>query len=174
MKFFYSVLPAILLVAFLSCKHEAATTTEETSTDTLTSGRANTANARNPNLAANMNWTFLTDKLFHHRVTVASGKVDENARKGHWIDFHDNGKYDYGVWGDKTLDGTWFYDDNAKLLQLTPSGQEKPSEWRLMHKDDNLIMVGTATHGDNAQQVQWIRHEERPDKNAKPAEDEDQ
>ena len=172
MKFMQALLPGLMLIALFACKQEA-TTTDQTAVDTLATPEP-VANDKNPNLVANMSWTFLTDKLFHHRTTVTSGKVDQNDRKGHWIDFHDNGKFDYGEWGDKTYDGTWFYNDETKLLELKPSGSQKPSEWRLMHKEDNLIMVGTGTYGNNTQQVQWIRHEERPDKNAKPVVEEDE
>lgn len=161
------VLPVLMLFA---CKQEASVTEEESAVDSTSNH--STPSASNPNLVANMPWTFLTHELYHQRITVVSGKADENMRKGHWMDFNDNGTYDYGVWGDKTFDGTWTYDDATKILTLKPNnGKEKMSEWRVMHKDDNLILVGTATYGDNAQQVQWIRHAQRPDKNAKTRED---
>lgn len=167
MKFRYSSIAVLLALVLIACKQEA-TTTEATAADSIVPKAEG-----NPNLVANMPWTFLTHQLFHHRVTVTSGKVDEQLRKGHWIDFLENGKFDYGIWGDKTYEGTWTYDDQTKILELKSSGKEKPSEWRVMHKDDNLILIGTTTYGDNPQQVQWIRHENRPDKNAK-AEEQDE
>jgi hypothetical protein len=159
MKIAVFLLPCILLISFAACKHEPQTS-EETTIETAP------AEQNNPNLVANMNWTFLTHQLFHHRVTVASGKVDENIRKGHWIDFHENGKYDYGIWGEKKYEGQWTYNDTTKTLLMKPAGDEKPSEWRIMHRDEKLMFAGTATYGDNTQQIQWIRHEHRPDPNA--------
>ncbi|HLF62937.1 MAG TPA: hypothetical protein VI603_04270 [Saprospiraceae bacterium] len=172
MKFKRMLIPVLVMNILFSCKQEA-TTSETTSSEGDTTALSSPS-TENPNLVANMPWTFLTHQLFRHHVTVTSGKIDPEERKGHWIDFLENGKYDYGVWGDKTQEGTWSYDDQTKLLELKPSGNENPSEWRVMHKDNNLILIGTATYGNNPQQVQWIRHEGRPDKNVKPAEDEDQ
>ncbi len=171
MKFIHTLLTGLILCSVFACKPEA-TPTKETTIE-VPAADETTTNEKNPNLAANMSWTFLTDQLFHHRVTVERGNVDENERKGHWVDFHENGKYDYGVWGDKTLEGTWSYDDNTKVLEMKPMGDAKPSEWRLKHMEDNLIMLGTATYGNNTQQVQWIRHEQRPDKNAKPVDEQE-
>ena len=171
MKYKNAIPFALLICALIACKQEASETTE-TPTEAAPSSQPATG-SDNPNLVANMDWTFLTDKLFHHRVTVASGKSDKNTRKGHWMDFQEKGKYESGVWGEKTAEGSWTYDDNSKLLTLKPTGDAKPSEWRVMHKDNNLILVGTATYGNNAEQVQWIRNEARPDPNAKPEADED-
>lgn len=172
MKYRNAILTLLIIGALFACKQEASEATE-TPVETPAASQP-TAGSDNPNLVANMDWTFLTDKLFHHRVTVASGKIDENVRKGHWMDFQEKGRFESGVWAEKTSEGSWTYDDNSKLLTLKPTGDAKPSEWRIMHKDNNLILVGTATYGNNAEQVQWIRHEARPDPNAKPEVDEDQ
>lgn len=172
MKHRNTILSTLFICALIACKQEASETTD-TPVETAPAVQSATG-SDNPNLAANMDWTFLTDKLFHHRVTVASGKIDENVRKGHWMDFLEKGKYESGVWSEKTGEGSWTYGDSSKLLTLKPTGDAKPSEWRVMHKDNNLILVGTATYGNNAEQVQWIRNEARPDPNAKPKADEDQ
>jgi hypothetical protein len=117
-----------------------------------------------------MSWTFLTDQLFRHDATVKSGTPDPDYNKGHWIDFHDNGSYDYGIWREKSYDGKWTYTDTTRTLRMIPNGSQKPSEWEVMHKDRKLVLIGTHTYGDNALQEQWIRYEQRPDKNAKPEE----
>ncbi len=123
----------------------------------------------NPNLVANMSWTFLTDKLFQNRATVVSGQGNDNPNQGHWIDFNPDGTYTYGVWGEKTVEGTWTYDDDTQLLEMMPSsGNQKRSEWTVKYSDDKLVLVGTATYGDNAYQEMWIRVDHLPDKNAKP------
>jgi len=121
-----------------------------------------------------MSWTFLTDQLFQHNATVKSGTLDPEYNKGHWMALHDNGTYDYGVWGDKLYDGKWTYTEGTRTLRFTPNDDHKPSEWEVMHKDRKLVLIGTHTYGDNAFQQQWIRNEQRPDKNAKPAEYEDE
>lgn len=156
----------------MGCKQEASTT-EETAADSTgvqAAPQATNTSASNPNTVANMPWTFLTHQLFHNRATVVSGKVGENPKAGHWIDFHDNGTYDYGVQGEKTQDGSYTYSDDTKVLQLTPRSGS-PSEWRVMHKDDNLILVGTATYGNNTHQEQWVRRDYRPGQ--EPAQSED-
>jgi len=141
-------------------------------TSTAAQSQNTAAEETNPNLVANMSWTFLTDQLFQHSVTVKAGVADTETDKGHWVDFKDNGTYDYGVWGDKLYSGNWTYNDTTQTLLLKPSGSQKPSEWQVMHKDRKLVLIGTATYGDNPYQVQWIRYAQRPDKNAKPEEDE--
>lgn len=176
MKRSISFTPFVLLVGILilaSCKQEA-TTTEETSDshDTMSlvsSGTsAQTQSSGNPALAENMSWTFLTHQLLHNRATVVSGNVGENPKAGHWMDFHENGTYEYGIWSEKTVEGTWSYDNETKLLQLKPASGSQ-SEWRVMHKEDNVVLIGTTTHGNNTNQEQWVRKAQRPSKNTQPA-----
>ena len=165
MKIIYLFTSLVIAFSTICCKQEATTTDESASSDAQETSAAPVSSNANQNLAANMSWTFLTHQLFHHNVTVASGTVDQDTKKGHWMDFHDNGTYDYGIWGEKTYSGTWTYNDQTKLLELKPAGGEKASEWQVGHRDDNLILVGTATHGDNRYQVRWLRNENRPEKN---------
>lgn len=163
--------PCLLFLGIYACKQEASTNVGADNTKSVEPAAEavqTTSSEENPNLVANMSWTFLTDQLFHHGATVKSGISDPDLNKGHWMDFHDNGTYDYGVWGEKSYDGHWTYDETTRNLQLKPSGSQKPSEWQVMHKDRKLILIGTHTYGDNAYQVQWIRYPQRPDKNAKP------
>lgn len=167
----------ILGLSVISCKQEQPVQENPpVSTVHADSTPPKPAPAGNPNLAANMSWTFLTDQLFHHDATVTSGKPDPNVRKGHWMDFSEDGTYTYGVWDKNSYTGTWSYNNDTKVLLLQPSDpKEKTSEWRVHHNDNTLVLAGTATYGDNANQIRWMRHAEKPDPNAKKnPEDEDQ
>jgi hypothetical protein len=170
-----SLLFAWMLSTLISCKPEATTTEDNPPQEILTATPAeDPADTTSQSLVENMPWTFLTHKIFHNRATVVSGQVGVNPKEGHWIDLKENGTFDYGIWGEKTASGTWKYDNSTRLLELHTSGKNAAdSEWRTMHKDDNLILVGTATYGNNTNQEQWVRRDELPDKNAKPRHEED-
>jgi hypothetical protein len=173
--FIKTLLFAGTITALICCKQEAKTSEDSQPQEILAETQGGElADTSSPFLVENMPWTFLTHKLFHNRATVISGQVGVNPKEGQWIDFKENGTYDYGVWGDKTASGAWKYDNDTRLLELHPSGKDaKPSEWRTMHKEDNLILVGTATYGNNTNQEQWVRRDARPDKNARPRQEED-
>lgn len=137
----------------LSCKSDDSTTTESDPTD-------------NGQLAAEpMPWTFLTAGIYHNNATVVIGQdPGSNPNVGVWLDFHDNGTYDYGRYEAKEGTGKWFYDHDNQLLELAPGGDRKPSEWRVMSRDDNLILVGTSKYGNNAQQQRFNRADGLPER----------
>jgi hypothetical protein len=151
----------LILLLLLGCKPESNTSPQDERPAEIPTDSASLSKG-NPNLVANMPYTFLTDEMFHHRITVISGKPDEESNKGHWLDLHDNGTYDYGIWDKQTYSGQWKYDDNSKLLELRPSGNEKPTEWRVMYRDDNLYLAGTVTYGNNSRQAHWVRMPDKP------------
>ena len=122
-----------------------------------------TDDAAGANQVSNMPWTFLTSGVFHNNATITIGEQpSSNPNKGHWIDFKDNGTYEYGIYNEKQYDGSYYYDNEARLLQLHPRSDIKKSEWQVMHKDDNLILVGTSTYSDNATQMRFIRRNGYP------------
>lgn len=147
----FVLLLCILGYAFIGCKQEAKSADiEEITNQQSTSGD-------------HALWSFLTHLRFHNRNTVMSGQnYSQNPNAGHWIDFRDDGTYEYGVLDKRTLTGKWEYDHPAGLLDLIPDDASKPSQWRVMHNDDILVLVGTAKYGDNATQAQWMRHEGFP------------
>lgn len=149
--FIFLCLSVICLIA--ACKQEDSAT-EDTTTQTDTTTQQ-----------TDMPWTFLTDGIYHNNVTVTVGQdLTTNPNEGHWIDFHSNGKFDYGIWGETSYSGTWFYDNQSALLELTPSGDQKRSEWRVMHRDRTLILQGTPKFQDNALQMRFIKHDSLPSK----------
>ncbi len=128
------------------------------------SADANTGTAVKSDVS-NMPWTFLTNGIFHNNATITIGqKMTSNPNEGHWIDFKDNGEYDYGIWDKKQYDGAYYYDNDTHILQLQPRADVKKSEWQVMHKDDNLILVGTGTYSDNATQMRFVRKTSYPQK----------
>lgn len=151
----------LLLLLLLGCKTETESSDQQEPSAEITTDSPSTSKG-NPNLVANMPYAFLTDEMFHHRITIVSGKPDEETNKGHWMDLHENGTYDYGVWDKQTYSGHWKYDDNSKLLEFRPSGNEKTTEWRIMYRDDNLYLAGTVTYGNNSFQAHWVRMPDKP------------
>ncbi len=132
---------------------------------TTSSGSASTPAGSNANSIENLPWTFLVSGIYHNNATIGAGSGSkQNVNEGHWINFHENGTYEYGIWGEKEYDGSWFYDGKTNILDLTPKGDKGPSQWRVMHKDDNLIWMGTAKYGNNSLQIQWLRREGLPAK----------
>jgi len=156
---------AILILTLCGCAGEDNEAASDSSTQAETNAQKSDSEASNPNTAENLPWTFLVTGRFHNNITVSAGSGSKgNVNEGHWIDFKENGTYDYGVWGDKEYDGKWFYDGDTYILDLSPNDDHKKSQWKVMHKDDNLIWMGTPKFGDNAIQVQWLRREGYPSK----------
>lgn len=144
----------------------AADSTSQTEASTEKSASTNTdAAATGANSIENLPWTFLVNGVYHNNATIGAGSGEKkNINEGHWINFHENGTYEYGIWGDKSYDGSWFYDGQTNILDLSPKDNHDPSQWRVMHKDDNLIWMGTAKYGNNSLQIQWLRKTDLPKK----------
>ena len=137
--------------------------TKNSTSSAQTSDSETTPSNSDANTIENLPWTFLVTGVYHNNATIGAGSGDKkNINEGHWINFYENGTYDYGIWGEKEYDGTWFYDGDTNILDLTPKGDHEQSQWRVMHKDDNLIWLGTAKYGNNSLQVQWLRREGLP------------
>ena len=176
--FFQMIVIALGILMILSCKQENNTSQDQTTPEQAPAAVSPPAapgspqaesGDNNPNTVANMPWTFLTHQLFQNRATVVSGRVGENPKEGYWLDFKENGTYDYGIWGEQKGSGTWTYDNDTRLLEMTPtSGPDKPSEWQVKHKEDNVVLLGTARFGNNTNQENWVRRATLPDQNAKP------
>ena len=154
---------AIAVFVFSSCAGDSEAT-EDTGDAGSTGQTVDPASAGNT--AEELPWTFLVAGVLHNNATIAAGKsAKENANEGHWIDFKENGTFDYGVWDQKSYAGTWHYDAATDRLELSPENNAaKRSEWTVKHQADNLIWIGTAKYGDNAIQMQWLRREGYPSK----------
>lgn len=163
----------MFLIAFAACTSDTETTEDSAAVNdaepTSNSGSAgNNAPQPNPNTVDNMAWTFLVDGIFHNNATITAGKSPkDNPNQGAWIDFKDNGTYEYGTWGDKQYQGTWFYNGDTEVLDLTPDAGASagPSQWTVKHKENSLIWIGTAKYGNNATQMRWLRRESYPSQN---------
>ena len=166
---FIFLLGVSLALSFAACStdndSEATSDATAESPSSAAAGDQSAAQGQNPNTAENLPWTFLTDGIYHNNATISVGSDDpENPNEGVWIDFKDNGTFDCGRWDTKEYDGSWYYDNNTKLLEMKPNGNQKSSEWRVMHKELNLVLVGTAKYGDNAIQARYVRRNGYPTK----------
>ncbi len=149
--------------AFYGCTGEDKEAVADDSAQTEASSTNPATTTADANTIENLPWTFLVTGVFHNNATIGAGSSSKNnVNKGHWIDFNENGTYEYGIWGKKEYDGKWFFDGDTNILDLTPKGDHAPSQWTVMHKDDNLIWLGTAKYGNNSMQMQWLRREGYP------------
>jgi hypothetical protein len=159
-----------LLIAF-ACKQ--ANTPAETQQEPGANATPDTTAQVNTNVvtstplpAEGHDFTFLTHELFHvggAMVGSAKGKGN-NPYEGHWLDFFPDGQYKWGEHKNVLHSGRWSYNDERKILNLQPtSGQGQPSEWKVMHNDQMVVLLGTRTHGNNNTQIQLIRSTTLPD-----------
>jgi len=149
MKTIWLAISVILFIQFIACKAEDATVEESVEQQEA--------------VPEPMPWTFLTAGIYHNNATVIIGQdPGDNPNKGQWLNFDDNGTYEFGLYANKEGQGTWFYSNDNSLLELTPGGDRSPTEWRVMSRDDNLILVGTSKYGNNAQQLRYNRREGLP------------
>ena len=151
----------VLLLA--ACKENASTEKEET----VAENAANTASdqAVQPNAPSGGHGeTFLTDKLFHYKAAAIVGKDNkENPYANQWIDLEPDGTYKAGTLKEQTHTGRWDYNVKEKILLLRPDvSTYKISEWKVMHNNDMVVLVGTQTYGNNATQIQLVRSAELP------------
>ena len=149
------------------CGNDDSSVAEDSASSTPQAESATSGAGEQPTNTATtvdqMPWTFLIDGIYHNNATITSGQNPaDNPNKGAWIDFKDNGTYDYGKYDKKEYSGSWFYDGDKEFLELNPEGEERPSEWQLKYKDNNLIWVGTNKYGDNATQMRWLRRQGYP------------
>jgi hypothetical protein len=118
----------------------------------------------NPNVIENMNWTFLTNGVFHYKNKVVVGeKLTSNPVDGQWLDFKDNGSFDQGTWDKLDYSGSWTYSDETQLLEFLPNSDKgEASEWRVLNNENNLVLVGTAKYMNNNVQMRLVRNMEKP------------
>jgi hypothetical protein len=162
----YNLLYILLCLGLLaSCKSESANTssTETTSTDPEHEQVPTTHG--NEKEMQGTDYTFLTHQMFHIRAAIVTGRdPNDNPYKGHWIDLLPNGTYHYGKQQTELYTGTWSYNHDAGILALNPNvDSEKRSEWKVMHNEQMVILVGTQTYGNNGTQMQLIRHADKPE-----------
>lgn len=156
--------PCLLLLLTIGMFHISACKSEDSTTEDRETVPDVQESAEFPTADFDASqWTFLTSGIFHNNVTISVGEDPKtNPREGHWIDFHNDGTYKYGIWDQTSHSGLWFYDSENSLLDLQPSDDTKPSQWQVMHRDHILIFIGTAKYRDNALQIRYIRHDSLP------------
>lgn len=157
----------LLIITFIfvtaGCKESATTEKEGTvAENTANSPAAQTVQPNAP--SGGHDQTFLTDKLFHYKAAAIVGKDNkENPYANQWIDMDPDGTYKAGRLKEQTHTGKWDYNVNEKILLLRPDVNTfKISEWKVMHNNDMVVLVGTQTYGNNATQIQLVRSAELP------------
>ena len=148
----------------MSCSEESASNEIEDTGTPMESASASDASSGGGTTVSDMPWTFLVDGILHNNATITSGQSPgKNINAGKWIDFKENGTYDYGTYDKREFGGTWYYDGDTEILELTPEGERRPSEWTIKYKDNNLIWIGTNKYGNNATQMRWLRRTGYPE-----------
>lgn len=82
---------------------------------------------------------------------------------GHWIDFAEDGSYEFGVYTETKGRGKYHYDNDTHLLLLVNDDpQVKPEEYELKLLQSVMIMMGKSTYQDNGFQAKLLKSEKRP------------
>jgi len=77
---------------------------------------------------------------------------------GVWIDFKPDHTYEYGTLQEVEGSGRYNYHfERGELLMVDNQQSEKPTEFTIKGGDDVMVLVGTATYGDNAIQMKLER-----------------
>lgn len=171
MRFIQTITLAAALVALTSCKRDAASADVQSLPPT-THGMDTAHNQTNvttstPTPTGGHDYTFLTHELFHIGGAHVSGAKDakEQPYKDQWIDLMPDGTFKWGEHKAELYAGTWTYNNDSELLNLVPNpgSDAKPTEWKVMHNDNMVVLLGTRKHGNNNIQIQLIRSTSLPD-----------
>jgi len=160
---------AVLCALFIGCKQESGATSDVTTPES----EVETEIPRTPVDPSTLEvdapdkdpapWTFLTADLFHYTmIDEINEKIDRAEYIGRWINLKDDWTYEGGYLEESTTAGTWEYDHDSKILDIKPVDVTKRSQWRLLHRNDKVVLAGTSLYGDNARQMRWERFPERP------------
>jgi hypothetical protein len=156
------------ILALVACKREtpqSETQTEPTTQDTTAQANTEVATST-PVPTGGHDYTFLTHELFHIGGAVVGSVKDkkDNPYQSNWIDFLPDGTYKWGKQKEVLHSGQWSYNDEADLLQMkSTAGEPARSEWKVMHSEQMVVLVGTSTFGNNSTQMQLIRSTTMPD-----------
>lgn len=109
-------------------------------------------------------WAMITSDLWHYSFALTVTEVpDHNIYEGYWIDFHDDGTYDKGLYDEKVGEGVFTYNNDKKLITIYPTkGDDSVKEWEVMTNGEVLILVGTNTYGNNSEQIKLERSTTKP------------
>ena len=101
----------------LGCGSDDSTVEEGASDTTPSETQAAPSATTNANSVEELPWTFLVNGILHNNATITAGQaIGENPNAGRWINFKENGTYEYGLYDEKSYDGNWFYDGKTTLL----------------------------------------------------------
>ena len=156
------------ILALVACKREtpqSETQTEPTTQDSTVQANTNVTTST-PLPADGRDFTFLTHELFHVGGAVVGSVKDkkDNPYQSNWIDFLPDGTYKWGKQKDVLHSGEWSYNGDSKILQMkSTAGEPIRSEWKVMHSEQMVVLIGTKTFGNNSTQIQLIRSTTMPD-----------
>lgn len=104
-------------------------------------------------------WTFLTLGYFQKEVELKGGNVlNMDSIADQWIKFHDDNTYSIGNSQDLLAGGNWRYDHDLTLLELENDNVTAGNlEYKVLSKDDYIVLVGTSKYGNNGQQIKCVR-----------------
>ncbi len=89
------------------------------------------------------------------------GAPDDVTKKGEWYKFEKDKSYSHGLF-EKTIEKGRFKFENEILLLYPDNKNLFPSEWRIMHSGDIIVMAGTSKFGNNAVQKHTQNLKEKP------------
>lgn len=160
----YSFVILLGILVLAACKPETASTTEEVVNNETTPPTEAPAVAPSSEAIPGLGHdaTFITHQLWHYRG-IMSPDVSPDAMDGEWIDFDPSGTFKAGKGQAETYGGTWFYNEDARLLGILPADPaHKRSEWQVKYNGEVMVLVGTAALGNQSTQMRLVRHAERP------------
>jgi hypothetical protein len=98
------------------------------------------------------------DGIFKDGTLLKQGEVE-----GKWIDFDQNGNYEYGLNSNILGKGRYHYDnDKSTLLLLDDTRTKKPEEYNARLINGIMIIQGMDTYQDNGFQAKLSKMDARP------------
>lgn len=164
MRSLYTLFILFLLLT-AGCKPDTATTTTTDPQSTEAAQVATDTSTDTPVLSPEgHDFSFLTHQLWLYNGAVAPKELGEEPFKDEWIDFEPDGSFVAGKGNRQTHQGTWAYNESARLLGIRPVDPAfKPSEWNVMLNNQMMVWVGTKAFGNQSTQIRLVRSDKRPE-----------
>lgn len=110
-------------------------------------------------------WDFITTNFYLvDYISDGKGGPKDLIDLGEWYKFETDFTYQHGFFKKIMDEGKYAYDiDKGKLLMLPNKNNQFPSEWKLMHSGEIIVLVGTAKFGNNPFQKHMQNIEKQPE-----------
>jgi|GEM_PF-2371980 len=100
-----------------------------------------------------------------YEAIFAGGERPKPVEPGFWVKYDEDFSYQYGQYDRIDGGGKYhltFNTEEPTMIMVDDNANKSPEEWKLMTKEDVMILVGSNYFGNNPKQMKLVKEMQRP------------